>query len=339
MKNKKRIKWIDFVKGLCMYWIIVSHIGAPDLYVRFYTPFFLTSFFFISGYTWNPKNNFKQYLQGKVKGLVIPLLSLGSINAVIAIVIEGDSWIYRFGGLILQRSCVWDDLWFLACLFSAQIIFYLIYNGSKNIKKIHVRLLTMGFFSLILAIAAYIYILYINIKLPWQFENACILSFFVFSGYLYRNIEFILIFYEKNRLMLPVILCLYFVCIYIVDNNVNIHSERYGNFLGFILCSTIGTYSFILFSKKMENINYSKKIYSLIIWVGKNTLVFYAFQSKVIKIVKIIYNKLDIPINTYFNVFLAASIIYLVLILPAFVINKWFPFILGKQKYNSLKGT
>lgn len=54
--TKKRIEWIDVLKCICMFFVMVSHVSskqkiAQDL-EKFYLPFFLTGFLFASGYTY-----------------------------------------------------------------------------------------------------------------------------------------------------------------------------------------------------------------------------------------------------------------------------------------------
>ena len=47
----KRIEWIDNAKGICMIAVIFSHVLLkPISATPFYTPWFLTGFFFISGF-------------------------------------------------------------------------------------------------------------------------------------------------------------------------------------------------------------------------------------------------------------------------------------------------
>lgn len=40
MNKKDRLEWIDFMKGFCMFSIVMCHVGWPKLYNRFFYPFF-----------------------------------------------------------------------------------------------------------------------------------------------------------------------------------------------------------------------------------------------------------------------------------------------------------
>ena len=46
----QRVTWIDAMRGVCMFMVILYHSGAPVEYDKFLIPFFLSGFFFLSGY-------------------------------------------------------------------------------------------------------------------------------------------------------------------------------------------------------------------------------------------------------------------------------------------------
>ncbi len=98
-----------------MFMIILAHSGAPEEYTWLYNPFFLSAFFFVSGYTFRPMQNAKEFVIHKLKGQVYPFAVFGFINAVMAVLVEHDSWIDRLQFLI-SRNRIWDDMWFIACL-------------------------------------------------------------------------------------------------------------------------------------------------------------------------------------------------------------------------------
>ena len=79
-----------------MFMIILAHSGAPEEYTWLYNPFFLSAFFFVSGYTFRPMQNAKEFVIHKLKGQVYPFAVFGFINAVIAVLVEHDSWIDRY---------------------------------------------------------------------------------------------------------------------------------------------------------------------------------------------------------------------------------------------------
>lgn len=152
LNEKKRIPWIDFVKGICMFMIIMCHAGWPYWIERFLNPFFMSALFFVSGWTFNPKSTFKQFVSGKAKTLLIPYISFGIINSLLAYLADGDPLIVRFQGLLLSRAGYNDDLWYIACLFVIEMLFYWI---ARKVKNINVQFIV----SLCISIISYIYIL------------------------------------------------------------------------------------------------------------------------------------------------------------------------------------
>lgn len=71
----ERIHWIDLLKGLGIFFVILGHtIKNNDLYVWIYS-FHMPLFFFISGYLTEPRNSIKdynQYIWKKCKNLLFP---------------------------------------------------------------------------------------------------------------------------------------------------------------------------------------------------------------------------------------------------------------------------
>lgn len=66
MGTSKRIVWVDVAKYICILMVSLSHLeGRTDVGLAFYTPFFLSVFFFAFGYVYKPKDNFKQFLYKK----------------------------------------------------------------------------------------------------------------------------------------------------------------------------------------------------------------------------------------------------------------------------------
>lgn len=61
LKMNQRILWIDYIKGICMFLVIMSHSSWPEGYDLLFSPIFLTGFFFVSGYTFNEELVFRDF--------------------------------------------------------------------------------------------------------------------------------------------------------------------------------------------------------------------------------------------------------------------------------------
>ena len=80
---KPRFEWLDILKGILIFFVLVDH-SYPDSWTEsFYTPFFLAMFFWVGGYTFSLKSSFKEFILGKIKRLVVPLFILGGMRVII----------------------------------------------------------------------------------------------------------------------------------------------------------------------------------------------------------------------------------------------------------------
>ena len=74
MDRTKRIDWIDQARGILFIFVIICHSClASDWLKCIYEPFFLTGFFFISGYLYKDKQ-LEMKVTSIVNGLFVPFL-------------------------------------------------------------------------------------------------------------------------------------------------------------------------------------------------------------------------------------------------------------------------
>lgn len=128
MQQTKRIEWVDIVKYVCIVMVMLSHLETrTEIWNAFYTPFFLTAFFFVAGYVYKPKENFKDFLYKKFRQLFIPWLVFSVFDIVLSQVISfnaHESLLEELKWNFLQIRGRDDQIWFVAALFIAFIPFY-----------------------------------------------------------------------------------------------------------------------------------------------------------------------------------------------------------------------
>lgn len=73
----QRIEWADIMKGILILFVVLSHSYPAEIYQQFFTPFFLSMFFFVSGYFFSRKGSFGAFLKSRLYQLILPLLLLG----------------------------------------------------------------------------------------------------------------------------------------------------------------------------------------------------------------------------------------------------------------------
>lgn len=328
MGNKSvRWDWIDYMKGICMLMVIMSHSHWPYWYARFFIPVFLTGFFFVSGYTFSRKKGLKDFVLTKVRALVVPVLCLGGINAVLATVAEGKPLLDRLSGLITQRSGQWDDMWFVACLFTVEMLYY----GVGTVVK--TSTLRMGF-CVLFSLGGYLYISGGGIALPWHLDNACVLVLFLglgvwFREWKYRERMMKLLCSPKGWGWMLLLIGLYSLSVLLCDNrSVDIHLRQYHAFGMFVLSAICGIAALMTMTLRMEK--YSYFIPQSISFIGQNTLVYYAFQFKAIRLVGLVGERF-LSSSTYVGNIIHCILVSVLLVIPSYVIKNYFPFVLGKS--------
>ena len=124
----KRIDWVDTVKFICIIFVMLSHLETcTGFWSAFYTPFFLTAFFFVSGYVYKPRAKFSELLYKKFRQLFVPWLIFSVFNLMLSQVLsfnEHKSLLNELVWNFLQIRGKGDGIWFVACLFVAFIPFY-----------------------------------------------------------------------------------------------------------------------------------------------------------------------------------------------------------------------
>lgn len=154
MKKKQsslRLEWIDFARAVGIFLVILGHCEIPnELKQRIYL-FHMPLFFIISGLLWNVERNkdlgFGEFAKKKIKAYVIPYFKIAFVCLLIRGVLFNSFTMestafwdafqkYIYGIFVLSRgnvnylpSC--SPIWFLTCLFCAEILFYWIMKHGR----------------------------------------------------------------------------------------------------------------------------------------------------------------------------------------------------------------
>ncbi len=272
--NNKRIEWIDIARGICMLCVMISHTGlCPVLYRMIFGPFFLSMFFFISGYLFNPNKNIKEYIKRKTKTLLVPFIVFGLINIFLRQILtfnEKVGLIEQLKDFILQIGNS-AGLWFIACLYIASLVFYLLNYYIKN-NKVYIEVIT------ILAIIFAIYNKIIGIELPWHIQKLGWAIFFMGLGKIYKEtLEIKLKKYENSINLLYGILLyialLIFNWLFFKNTYTSINTYDASIVMQFLL-SIVSIWDLSLIVKLFIKSKFIK-------FIGQNTLIYFAFHGKV----------------------------------------------------------
>ena len=277
-ETKNRIDWIDMAKGYGMLAVIIAHICTGPLHAWIYT-FHMPLFFFLSGYVFSNKDKFDLFIKKKAKALLIPYFTLGIPMVAFKVLFSLyqktftiDSTIELVKNFVFQKR-LWT-LWYIACLFFLNIIFYLVTKfAKKNISKA-VIVIAMAFIGLVYYKSG-------GLPLPWNID-ACFMAIpFFFAGYVLKeNSNKIdnLLSQTKNKILL----FLAFGLINVVFGYLNIRTtgkglemfySEYANPIFTYISAFAGIFAVIIFSRffTIKPIRY----------IGKNSLIYYAWHQTI----------------------------------------------------------
>lgn len=352
-KSNNRIEWADFGKFICIYFVMLSHWSfVPDWLQDFYKPFFLTLFFFFSGYFHKTNLTFGKFILKKVKGLLVPWFSFSIIIILLSSILTFSEHKDPVEELLLNFIQIGDNsrtvayMWFIACLFVAFIPFYFIAQRLDSLNKNSVALFFCITFVISLIGRLYIFLTPGNIfpwksnNLPWHTEKAMYYLIYMAAGFCFR--KYIEPEFEKHVKIKNLILAILIYLSIVIFNGFILKDLKVVNndriYVGILVAkvaityvsSFFGIYMCILFSKLATPTKFTS-------FVGANTLIYYALHVKLLSLIEKIMtnaNVLELVKNNALIGFLACLVLTIVvavlLIVPAIIINRWFPFLLGK---------
>ena len=185
---KKRLDWIDVAKGLGILMVLYGHSYGP--HNRYIYLFHMPLFFLLSGFLYNPRGSFRDFLIRKVKSLYIPFVGwniLILIGRLIPKLMRGNltsgiilSTLKKIGGVLLTLDKDGDYLgaiWFLGALFTVSVAYKFldVFIEEGAYKRLFITALCF-----IAGISA------LYITLPYKQSRVLILSMFYALGYLVR---------------------------------------------------------------------------------------------------------------------------------------------------------
>jgi len=335
---KKRLEWLDMGKGIGMVLVIFAHDHIPTQLKAFIYTFHMPLFFFLSGYLFSPTKyqRFSEFFTSKFKSLIIPYFSFSMIVYV---------WFlfrYRIGDIDYTGSLLKPligtimgerntdmtvhigALWFLTCLFTTELLFYLIKMGLKRNLFVVISIISSS-------IIGYLYSRSSGAPLLWNFDAASIAVLFFGVGYMYKELtEQISRFVTIKVLLIVSLLNLMtgYFNYQLSGERVDMYESQYGNYLLFVLSAFSGIIAFLIAVQKLgTNVVFQ--------YIGKNSLIYLALhQSIVFSLLDMVFKRLLDTDSVVIGLFLGTiyTIITIIVIAPvAYVIKNDFPYILGKS--------
>jgi len=342
--NRERIEWIDFCKFIAIFYMVWGHVGMPISADKYIHVFHMPIFFFLSGFVFNFSRieNFKKFLMKKIKTLLVPyfIFSIG---------------IYYFWYIfykIVNKPCpesqlnLWKGIftynadispfgavqWFLTCLLLVEVFFYVVIRITKNSKII------LTFVLLTSSLLGYFCYSILNSRLYWGADIALTAVVFYGAGYLLNNIKNkqIKLFIFSPTLFKIIIFLLVSVASSFLNEYVNMRTLQYGNFFLYYLSSFTSIIMYIMLGIYVCNVKtvIKSKVYRQLLYIGQNTIIVLVLNNFVIQMLERFTGYAPVINKIFGN--LVFSILVIILMIPvALLINKYFPWIIGKKGYKN----
>lgn len=319
--NKKRIEWIDNMRGICMILVILHHSGAPEEYQKFLSPFFLSGFFFISGYLFdNPNKDFdwKLKLIRIFETLVIPYFIYWAISyfLIAGYTVVWKNGIYDIFIPFLKDLLMGKKLWFMSALIVSEIVLVpilpLIRKNSIAIAITAFSFIGLWYFT---PLSKY------GMFYPWYINNACIAIYFMICGILFRKTNIL----EQDKLLCcaaVVYIVLFVADIYFNITVIMFATNYFNNILIFIVYAIAGILGLVYLCRRYLS---GKNVLG---YYGKNSLLIYFFCNQVIILCFKITSTIDI--NWHIKSLLITLMVCIAITIPVYISNKLLPWMCGK---------
>ena len=316
--SDKRLHYIDILKGIGIILVILGHSCISGKVYVYIFSFHMPLFFFISGYLYINNNNFMNFVYKKIKTLLIPYICFAVITGIIYSLISNNfdllfllEKILYLKGEVLQLD---SPLWFLPCLFFAEIIYYIVYKfADKDDKKIITALILLslvGYFS--------------KVILPFGIQIAFTGVVFMGLGNLFKKYEL------KIKISKYLLLGLFIIggAISLKNGVINMYRLTYNNYIMFYVGALISIFICFEVAKFIKTNN-------VLEYLGRNSLIFMATH---IFVTKFMYELFKTYINSNQNFVITSilgaifTIIAIVVSIPfVHLINNHIPFMIGKN--------
>ena len=329
----KRIKELDFLRGIAMILVILGHCHCPvnDWLLAFHMPLF----FFITGVVLSIKpikRPFKLFLYSRFVRLIIPYFLFEAISLIISIILcffHGDMinlwWaikdilFVRHSVGVFAHTGIISRFWFFPCLFFASLIVYplLRYSNKRFLP------LWMG----ILFLCGFLVSRLLPFRLPFSVDIAIVAAGFVMLGYVLSNqtINLLIDIRLSDAALLLIGAVFLVIAVKLNPDTVSMFINSYGNYFFMLLGSVGGIIMTVVLTKYLMRLaGLSSKHYfqSLIIRIGFITLPLFPVHLFVIYFLDHLH---------VFNWGVLFPLTLVISIPIAYLIDKWFPSLAGKH--------
>lgn len=320
-----RVAWLDTSRGIAFLMVIYYHLSTCDSggIVPFFTPVFLTVFFFVSGYLSKSNQSFLSVLEQRTRTIFIPFLFFGLLGGLLKNLCSDQSHGIQNALFESVKGCFYQygeyqTLWFLVSLYIFSLIFYWIDRFCKNNT-----ILLIVCSCLIVIGQLLLYVLKIP-SLPYKFHTVFFACALMGLGKVYKAYEERIDKLLFKKYIIVILLLSYIILVFVFKPYINYYGNR--NWLLAFYIPFSGLIVFLYFSKKISKNEFLR-------YIGSNSLLYFAIHRQVLIVVESICKRIMALTNSspsvYINI-IEVFVIAILIALPVFFINKYCPQIFGK---------
>lgn len=324
-KGKSRKEWIDNLRGFCMLAILLDHTeiyytGANLIDYNLYVCNVLAIFFVLAGYLMYKPEKFdiKYRMVSLFRTLLVPYFIFTSLICLPKAWAHGND--IDVAEIVLGIA-TGQASWFVAALCLSEVIFSLMIWAFRG-NCIAISVCSVCGFALSACMPAE------GQPYFWQFDNAMQALLFLDMGYLYHRNE---VFFSKLQTRsYTLLLFLLLACVKIYGQcthaDMIIWYINVTNYPLFIADITICTLLFVQLFKMLPTAMWLN-------WMGRHSLVYYFFCGGVPLLVSKLFIKAGMVYSgNYLLVVIALILVYLATTFIAFIVYRYFPFLVGKKR-------
>ncbi len=317
--KKQRIDSLDFVRGICIIYMIMGHIAYKPIIDHYIHAFHMPLFFVVSGFFLiNTNMTIKEYFIKMIKKVLIPYFIWSSIFLIIAYKTSIgliDTPVNVFINNIITNNNAYmpiaGALWFLTSFFFANLLYFIL---NKKITS-NFLLTFICFFIMAFGI---LFFKYTNINLWWSIESSLVGVGLMHIGNLIKKYELLnklenIKINFKYIVTFLILLILHYTLIMNVSY-VNMRISTYPHIVLFILNVLQSLVIYVMLYKILSTIRIFNILVKCIEYLGINSMIPLCLNQFCIYAVSLIITKLGIDIfpNYYIKSFIMVVFIYII---------------------------
>ena len=327
MNEKKRIEYIDAIRGFGILLMLMGHIGFGRKFDYYIHAFHMPLFFFLSGYFYSEASinkTWKDYVERKFKTLILPYGVFGIINYLVWIMLQlraGNKFglfnpLLRLISFNHEGLPIAGALWFLTSLFFMDIIYFALNKYSKSMLSLSISVASI-------ALIGCLWTKLIPWRMPYTIDAALVGMGLCHIARLIR--KYLPILYNVPNFGSIIFFFIASTMLIFVNGYVNMRTGKYANiplFWIIAVANILAIWNVIRFIYEKWGNNF-KHIYSWLEDIGKYSIIYVCINQLDIWAIGVFQKRIEIyfPIeHTLAYQFYTLAILLLVLFIETRII-------------------